>query len=271
MLIKVLGLLFLWFSIIFTTMQQDDVLWIISALCSIALMHFISKWLKIGGLSRLGLQLKKGWFRYLLFGCLIGIGYQLIRYIVMSSIGVITFHEILTDIKSLLVSTLILMISTAYIGFSEEIVFRGYVVNMLDSAFSNKYIVLISATFFTLAHLIDGNLDVFRIAFLFFAGLFFAICFIVTRSLWFVVGIHWFWDFSWFYLGADGSSSSSKIVDVTINQEMLFHYGLIDVVMAFGLFILVFFIWRSMLSKKEKSPDNNLEDLANQKNEEIDF
>lgn len=254
---KSLGLLFLWGSIIFTVMQSDTVLWLISAACSIILMHFISKWLKVGGLSQLGLQMKKGWLRYLLFGSLIGIGFQLLRYIVMSSTGVIQLLELSIDINSLLVSTVILLISTAYIGFAEEIVFRGYLINMLPTSFSNKFIVLISANLFAVAHLIDGNFDISRIAFLFFAGLFFAICYIATRSIWFVAGIHWFWDFSWFYLGADGGSSSSKIVDATTNQEMLFYYEWIDAALTFGIFLLVLFIMRRLFSKKTSSLDNN--------------
>lgn len=95
-----------------------------------------------------------------------------------------------------------------------------------------------------MGHLIDGNFDVFRISFLFFAGLFFAVCYVVTRSLWFVAGIHWFWDFSWFYLGADGGASSSKIINVTLNHDMSSFYKWIDVVLVAGLLILLLFIAR---------------------------
>jgi len=239
---KFLALLFLWGTIIFTVMQENDIIWITSALCSILFMHYISKWVKIGGLSQLGLQMNKGWLRFLSLGCLIGIVYQLLRFIVMYSSGTFNIHNISVDINSLVISTIILLVSTAYIGFTEEIVFRGYLINMFPS--SSKFVVVISAALFTLGHLIDGNFDVFRMSFLFFAGLFFAICYVVTRSLWFVAGIHWFWDFSWFYLGADGEASSSKIIDVTINHDMSSYYGWIDVVLVFGLLILLLFLTR---------------------------
>ena len=75
----------------------------ISAVCSIWLMHYISKWVKIGGLSQLGLQMKKGWLRYLLLGCLLGSGYQLLRFGVMYSSGTISIHEISADINSLII------------------------------------------------------------------------------------------------------------------------------------------------------------------------
>lgn len=243
MLYKFLGLLFLWGTIIFTVMQENEIIWITSALCSIFLMHFISKKLKIGGLSQLGLQLKKGWLRFLLYGCFIGIVYQLFRFGVMYSTGTFKIINITVDMNSLIISTIILLVSTAYIGFTEEIVFRGYLISMLPSL-SIKFVVVISAGLFTLGHMIDGNFDVFRISYLFFGGLFFAICYAVTRSLWLVAGIHWFWDFSWFYLGADGEASSSKIVDVSINQNMSSYYELIDVVVVLGLLLLLLILTR---------------------------
>ncbi|MEH7346186.1 CPBP family intramembrane glutamic endopeptidase [Bacillus sp. JJ1532] len=242
MVFRFLGFVFLWRTIIFTVTQKNDILWAISALCSIILMHFISKWLRLGGLSQLGLQVKNGWLRYFLFGCLIGILYQTLRFSVMYSTGTIRIQYLSVDTNALILSTIILLISTAYIGFAEEIVFRGYLVGMLPH--SSMSVVFISAVLFTLAHLIDGNFDISRIGFLFFAGLFFAICYVVTQSLWFVAGIHWFWDFSWFYLGADGGASSSKIVDVAINNDMSPYYEWMDVLMVLCLLLLVLFLTR---------------------------
>ncbi|MFF2450714.1 CPBP family intramembrane glutamic endopeptidase [Neobacillus sp. NPDC058068] len=242
MLFRFLGLLFLWGTIIFTVIQKNDIIWGISALCSIILMHLISKWLRVGGLSQLGLQVKRGWLRYFLFGCLIGIVYQLLRFSVMYCTGTIRIQNLSVDMNALIVSTIILLISTAYIGFAEEIVFRGYLVSVLP--YSSKFVVVISAALFTLGHSIDGNFDISRMCFLFFAGLFFAICYVVTRSLWFVAGIHSFWDFTWFYLGADGGTSSSKIINVAINNDMSPYYEWIDVAMVLGSLLLVLFLTR---------------------------
>lgn len=247
---KFLGLLFLWGMIIFTVMQQDTILWILSAISSIILMHFISKGLKVGGISQLGLQFQKGWLRYFLFGSLIGISYQLVRFTVMFSTGMIKLQEVAIDSNSFIFSTLILLVSTAYIGFSEEIVFRGYLINMFPSSFSNKLVLVISSLLFTLGHFANGGFDFFRMTELFFVGLFLALCYVSTRSLWFVAGIHWFWNFTWYYLGADGGSSSSKLVDVSINQERLSYLSWIDVAMAFGILLLMLFIMKRSSIKK---------------------
>ena len=213
-------------------------------LCGLPLviMHFMSKWLKLGGLPGIGLRMKKGWHRFLIYGCFIGIVYQTLRFCVMYGTGTFNLHSLPVEPISLIISTVILLVSTAYIGFAEEIVFRGYLINLFPSL--SAYAAVGSAALFTLGHLIDGNVDVFRISFLFLAGLFFAICYIVTRSLWFVAGIHWFWDFAWFYLGADGGTSSAKIVDVTIRDEMRSFYEWMDPAMAFCLLLLLLVLSR---------------------------
>lgn len=246
MVYKLLGLLFLWATIIFTVMQQNDIIWVISAVCSILLMHFVSKWLKLGGLSGLGLQMEKGWLRYLLLGSLIGIVYQLLRFSVVYSTGAFTIHMIPIDLSGLIISTVILLISTAYIGFSEEIAFRGYLVNILPSL-PIKLVVVISALLFAAGHLINGNFSISSISYLIIGGLFLAICYVVTRSLWFVAGIHWFWDFSYFYLGADGGASSAKIIDVTMNDTSYNEW--VDVAIMFGFLLLLLYFTRHSFVK----------------------
>lgn len=191
--------------------------------------------------------MKKGWLRFLLFGSLIGIVYQVLRFGVMYSTGTFTIQHLSIDTSNLIISTVILLISTAYIGFSEEIVFRGYLVNILPSL-STKLVVVISAVLFTAGHVIDGDITLSRINFLLIAGLLFAICYVVTKSLWFVAGIHWFWDFAWFYLGADGGASSAKIIDVSVN-EMPSYYEWIDVALPFGLLLLLLFFTRHSFVK----------------------
>ncbi len=140
----------------------------------------------------------------------------------------------------MLISTVILLISTAYIGFSEEIVFRGYLIRILSPSYSYRVTAVISAIVFTLGHSVNGGFDVFRILELFFVGLALAICYLTTRSLWMVTGIHWIWNFTWFYLGADGGSSSSKILETVINHEVAIPLNLIDAILAFGLFVLLY-------------------------------
>jgi membrane protease YdiL (CAAX protease family) len=158
-MLRILGLLFFWATIIMTGMQQDTVVWLISATTSIIMIHLVSKWLKLGGLRKLGLQRNKGWLQLLLIGCCIGSGYQLVRFFIFMSLGVRSVHQPSFNISSLILSTVILLISTVYVGFAEEIVFRGYLLRFLPHSVSVPWMAVISATLFTLGHAVNGEFD----------------------------------------------------------------------------------------------------------------
>jgi membrane protease YdiL (CAAX protease family) len=245
-----LGLLLFWATIIMTGMQQDTVVWLISAATSIVLMHLVSKWLKLGGLFRLGLQTNKGWLQLLLIGCCIGSAYQLVRFFIFMRLGVLSVHQASFDINSLVFSTVILLISTVYIGFAEEIVFRGYLLRLIPIAVSVRWMAVISATLFTLGHSVNAEFDIPRFIELFFVGLTFAVCYLATRSLWFVAGMHWFWDFWWFFLGADGGSSSAKLLETTKNSDIFVDPSWLDAGLSFGFFFFVLILMRFWGTKR---------------------
>jgi membrane protease YdiL (CAAX protease family) len=249
-----LGLLLFWATIIMTGMQQDTILWLISAIASVVLIHLVSKWLKIGGLFKLGLQTNKGWLQLLLIGCCIGSGYQWVRFLIFMRFGVLTVHQASFDISSLISSTVILLISTVYIGFAEEIVFRGYLLRLIPLSVSVRWMAVISAIVFTLGHSVNAEFGIPRFIELFFDGLTFAVCYLATRSLWLAAGMHWFWDFWWFYLGADGGSSSAALLETAMNPDTLVDPGWVDAGMSFGLFFLVLLFMRFWGAKRMISP-----------------
>lgn len=74
------------------------------------------------------------------------------------------------------------------------------------------------------------------------AGIFLACCYAGTRSLWFVAGIHWFWDFAWFYLGADGGASSAKLILTTLRQDRLTLQTWPDAALSVGLLLILLLV-----------------------------
>jgi CAAX protease family protein len=81
------------------------------------------------------------------------------------------------------------------IAISEEIVFRGYILNNLMQSF-NKWIALImSSLLFTLFHLSNPGISTIPLATLFLVGVLFGINYIYTRSLWFSILLHFSWNF----------------------------------------------------------------------------
>lgn len=81
------------------------------------------------------------------------------------------------------------------IAVSEEMVFRGYLLNNLMDSFDKRLALLISALLFTVAHAFNPNLTVLSIINLFLGGLLLGINFIYTRTLWFAIGFHFSWNF----------------------------------------------------------------------------
>lgn len=82
------------------------------------------------------------------------------------------------------------------VSLSEEILMRGYVLTNLMQSF-NKYIALfISAFLFSFMHLGNDNLNAIGIVGIFIAGLFLGLGYIVSKSLWFSIALHFSWNFS---------------------------------------------------------------------------
>ncbi|HLX93975.1 MAG TPA: type II CAAX endopeptidase family protein [Puia sp.] len=83
----------------------------------------------------------------------------------------------------------------AMVAFSEELVFRGYILsNLLDSF--NKWIALfVSAFVFAVAHNLNSTVNLLSFGGVFLAGLALAINYIYTRNLWFSILFHFSWNF----------------------------------------------------------------------------
>ena len=87
-------------------------------------------------------------------------------------------------------------------AFNEELVFRGFIFQDLERVLGTKISILISSFLFGFVHMINHVPNVTpesQMVFCTFlsleAGLPFVMAFILTRSIWFAVGIHWAWNF----------------------------------------------------------------------------
>jgi membrane protease YdiL (CAAX protease family) len=82
------------------------------------------------------------------------------------------------------------------IAFSEELVFRGYILGNLMEWIPNKWIALgISAALFAAYHAITPGIHTLAFANLFLAGILLGINYIYTRNLWFSFLLHVGWNF----------------------------------------------------------------------------
>jgi membrane protease YdiL (CAAX protease family) len=82
------------------------------------------------------------------------------------------------------------------IAFSEELVFRGYILGNLMDWLPNKWIALgISSLLFTAYHAITPGIHPLAFVNLFLAGILLGINYVFTRNLWFSFLLHVGWNF----------------------------------------------------------------------------
>ena len=80
---------------------------------------------------------------------------------------------------------------------TEEIVFRGVIFRLSEASLGTPLALLISATVFGLIHLLNGNATLQgALCIIFEAGILLAAAFMLTRRLWFPMGMHFAWNFT---------------------------------------------------------------------------
>ncbi|HEY4110980.1 type II CAAX endopeptidase family protein [Puia sp.] len=112
--------------------------------------------------------------------------------LLMMASGHLEWVDISFDPSSLFVSLGLM----ALIAFSEEMVFRGYILNNLLESFPNKWVaLLISGVLFAGFHFTNPGIHTLAFANLFLAGLLLGVNYIYTRNLWFSFLFHLSWNF----------------------------------------------------------------------------
>ena len=81
------------------------------------------------------------------------------------------------------------------IAFSEEIVFRGYILGNLLESYNKWLALIISAALFALVHSGNPEVSVIAIINVFVAGILLGINYVYTRNLWFSIVFHFAWNF----------------------------------------------------------------------------
>jgi membrane protease YdiL (CAAX protease family) len=146
----------------------------------------------------LGLTLHRHWFKDLLVGSVIGILSLSIAVLIAKLGG--GFHFSLSSravlggvVKSLAGSCVLFIIA----ALAEEAMFRGYPLQTLARAKLAWFGVLLTSVPFAAAHLLNPHtVPGFTFANTALAGVWLALAYLRTRSLWFPLGVHWSWNWA---------------------------------------------------------------------------
>lgn len=146
----------------------------------------------------LGLSLHAGWFRDLLIGTAIGIGSLAFAAAIATAAGGLRFNfstaGIFPQVANTLLFSGVLFILAA---LAEEALFRGYPLQTLTRARLTVLAVLLTSVPFAAVHLQNPNVARgFTFVNTALAGIWLAVAYLRTRSLWFPLGVHWAWNWA---------------------------------------------------------------------------
>jgi membrane protease YdiL (CAAX protease family) len=119
-------------------------------------------------------------------------------YFIMFQLGWITFRGFawsFDPINVLIQNTLIFFAMFVFVGWTEELLSRGYHLQTITSGTNLFWGVTISSAVFGLLHLGNPNATWVSALGIFFAGLFFAFGYLRSRQLWLPMGMHLGWNF----------------------------------------------------------------------------
>ena len=148
--------------------------------------------------SSLGLNLNKQTVIDIFAGMLIAFLLMFAIYIIEISFGWLKFESFAWEaepISLVITSTLRYFVVLIFVGWNEELIYRGYILQTLTSGINLFWATLITSVYFGLEHLSNPNSNAMAVAGIFLIGLFFTYAFIRTGQLWLSIGIHIGWNF----------------------------------------------------------------------------
>jgi uncharacterized protein len=115
------------------------------------------------------------------------------------------------------------------VALFEEGLFRSIIFRLVERSLGSWIAILISAIFFGFVHLINPQATIFgALAIALEGGILFAAAYMLTRSLWLAIGIHWSWNFfegPFFGTTISGADSTKTFITSTTHGPEIWTGG----------------------------------------------
>jgi membrane protease YdiL (CAAX protease family) len=167
-------------------------------LASLGAGYICVRWLEGLPWRALGLSPHPRWLRDFLIGSLLGIASLALATFIATAGGGLSFtisgRGALLQVGHTLILSAALFIIAA---LAEEALFRGYPLQTLTRANLAWLAVLLTSVPFATVHLKNPNVAAgFTFVNTALAGVWLAVAYLRTRSLWFPLGVHWAWNWA---------------------------------------------------------------------------
>lgn len=206
--------------------NNKDLLSLLITLFSFAfislLVFFRVKVIEKRSFSSIGFN-KNNWLKKYSLGFLIGLAMMSIIVLILFPFGYITVEK--NPIQpvgiSAIASVLVILFGWIIQGATEEIVTRGWLLNVLSTKYNIGVGLLISSTLFGLMHLTNPNVNYIAVINIILVGLFYGLYVIKTDDLWAVCGMHSAWNF------AQGNIFGFKVSGLDVSVGSLIDLNLV--------------------------------------------
>ncbi|MGL5694630.1 MAG: CPBP family intramembrane glutamic endopeptidase [Peptostreptococcaceae bacterium] len=148
-------------------------------------------------LSSIGFH-KENWFKKYSIGFIIGIAMMALVVLILFLFGCISVESNPTQPIgfSSILPIAIILVGWIIQGGTEEIVTRGWLMNVLGARYNITLGLIISSSLFGLLHLRNDNVNYLAILNIILVGLFYGLYVIKTNDLWGACGMHSAWNFA---------------------------------------------------------------------------
>lgn len=172
-------------------------------------------------ISSIGFSKEKWLIKYII-GFLIGLILMGLVVLILYLFGFATINKTSNQPigKLALVNIFVLLIGWIIQGGTEEIVTRGWLMNVLGARYGIKFGLFISSVLFGALHLFNPNVNYIAILNIILVGYLFGLYVIKTNDLWGACGIHSAWNF------AQGNLFGFEVSGLDINVGSLFDFNL---------------------------------------------
>lgn len=171
----------------------------ISFAVGVTLSTFIARrWLDRRSFVSLGLSFSWDAILDLIFGILIAgvmMGFIFFLEWMMGWLTINGFGWAEEGLSPLISKSLVTGLLFVLVGWTEELLSRGYHLQNLSDGLNRFWGVVLSSLIFAVLHLSNPSFSIPALLGLFFSGLFFCYAFFQSRGLWLPIGLHIGWNF----------------------------------------------------------------------------
>jgi uncharacterized protein len=200
------------------TSQQHVIVAFFTFFGTFALLWFFMKYVDEEKFVNLGFQIKNR-IKDINVGVILGFLIMSAGLLTLISLNQVEFLKYNFSVKDIVLAILVYII----VAFTEEVLFRGYILRNFMGSFNNYMALVVSSILFALAHGFNPNMDWFSYLNLFLAGILLGTTYVYTKNLWFPIALHFSWNFfqTLFGFNVSGQDFYSLIEFKIIDKNMI--------------------------------------------------